>query len=77
MARDVFHSDDVIYFELLSHDLRKSGDPEKHKMADIVGKDETPSAPMEPDSSESAPLLQEQENQNVHLGPPPPFIASK
>lgn len=36
-----------------------------------------PSAPMEPDSSENAPLLQEQENPNVDPGPPPPFIASK
>lgn len=35
------------------------------------------SPPMEPDSSESAPLLQEQENQNEDPGPPPPFVASK
>lgn len=77
MARDLFHPDDVMHFELLSHDLRKSSGCEKHKMADIGGNDTNPSAPVEPDSSETAPLLQEQENQDVQLGPPPPFIASK
>ena len=46
-------------------------------MAGIGGNDTNPSAPVEPDSSETAPLLQEQENQDVQLGPPPPFIASK
>ena len=46
-------------------------------MADIGGNDTNPSAPVEPDSSETAPLLQEQGNENVHVGPPPPFIASK
>ena len=47
------------------------------KMADRVEGSPEASAPMEPDTSENAPLLQEQEHQNVNLGPPPPFIASK
>ena len=46
-------------------------------MADRVEGSPEASAPMEPDTSENAPLLQEQEHQNVNLGPPPPFIASK
>ena len=46
-------------------------------MADIEGNDTNASAPVEPDSSETAPLLQQQEHENVHVGPPPPFIASK
>ena len=44
-------------------------------MADNISAE--PSAPLEPDSSENAPLLQEQEDQPVNLGPPPPFVASK
>lgn len=46
-------------------------------MADDEESRIVPSPPMEPDSSENAPLLQEQENQNEDLGPPPPFVASK
>ena len=46
-------------------------------MADNLGVSAEPSPPVEPDTSENAPLLQEQENPNVDPGPPPPFIASK
>lgn len=46
-------------------------------MADAEESHIVTSPPMEPDSSESAPLLQEQENQNEDPGPPPPFVASK
>lgn len=46
-------------------------------MADRVGNSSDASAPMEPDTSENAPLLQEQDDQPVDLGPPPPFVASK
>ena len=35
-------------------------------MADIGGNDTNASAPVEPDSSETAPLLQAQEHENVH-----------
>ena len=35
------------------------------------------SAPAELDTRDIALLLQEQENQNVDPGPPPPFVASK
>lgn len=31
MARDLFHPDDVMYIELLSHDLRKSSDARNTK----------------------------------------------
>ena len=44
-------------------------------MADNISAEH--SAPLEPDSSENAPLLQEQEDQPVNLGPPPPFVASE
>ena len=46
------------------------------KMADNLGFSGS-SAPVQPDTSENAPLLQEQEDANVDPGPPPPFIASK
>lgn len=46
-------------------------------MADNLGVSAEPSAPEEPDTSENAPLLQQQEAPNVDPGPPPPFIASK
>ncbi|XP_029213666.2 type 2 phosphatidylinositol 4,5-bisphosphate 4-phosphatase-like [Acropora muricata] len=45
-------------------------------MADAEESHIVTSPPMEPDSSESAPLLQEQENQNEDPGPPPPFVAN-
>lgn len=45
-------------------------------MADNLGFS-APSVPVQPDTSENAPLLQEQEEPNVDTGPPPPFIASK
>ena len=46
------------------------------KMADNLGFSGS-SAPVQPDTSENAPLLQEQEDANIDPGPPPPFIASK
>lgn len=45
-------------------------------MADNLGFS-GPSVSVQPDTSENAPLLQEQEEPNVDPGPPPPFIASK
>ena len=50
---------------------------DKARMAETAESDSISSPPMEPDSSENAPLLQEQENQSEDLGPPPPFVASK
>ena len=49
---------------------------DSRKMADNLGFS-APSAAAQPDTSENAPLLQEQEEPNVDPGPPPPFIASK
>ncbi|CAH3031906.1 unnamed protein product [Pocillopora meandrina] len=45
-------------------------------MAANAGGSAGTSAPPEPDSSENAPLLQEQDDRNENLGPPPPFVAS-
>ena len=46
-------------------------------MAANIGDSSGPAAPPEPDSSENAPLLQGQGDQNENMGPPPPFVASK
>lgn len=59
----------------MSHDFVARS--QEHKMADNPEHSSGPSSPPEPDSSENAPLLQEQEDPNVDLGPPPPFVASK
>lgn len=62
----------------LSHDfLRRLSNSQEHKMAANAGDSAGTSAPPEPDSSENAPLLQEQDDRNENLGPPPPFVASK
>lgn len=70
-----FFADDVKYMERLSHDIVSSYAVPR-KMADNLGFS-APSATVQPDTSENAPLLQEQEEGNVDPGPPPPFIASK
>lgn len=62
----------------LSRDfLRRLSNSQEHKMAANAGDSAGTSAPPEPDSSENAPLLQEQDDRNENLGPPPPFVASK
>ena len=62
----------------LSRDfLRRLSNSQEQKMAANVGDSAGTSAPPEPDSSENAPLLQEQDDRNENLGPPPPFVASK
>ncbi|XP_022793736.1 type 1 phosphatidylinositol 4,5-bisphosphate 4-phosphatase-like [Stylophora pistillata] len=45
-------------------------------MAANIGDSTGPAAPPEPDSSENAPLLQGQDDQNENMGPPPPFVAN-
>ena len=57
--------------------LRRLSNSQEHKMAANAGDSAGTSAPPEPDSSENAPLLQEQDDRNENLGPPPPFVASK
>ena len=46
-------------------------------MADNLGYSAAQSAPAELDTRDIAPILQEQEDQNVDPGPPPPYIAGK